>query len=95
MKTPSEFLYSLRIRSYGAPPKEGTRVSVLPGQLLRDEDGNLVGEARCDDVVSGTIVRVGAHWSDQPNGQSGWWVTVELDEAPTMHGRPLTPDEIS
>jgi len=26
--------------------------------------------------ISAVVIRIGAHWSDQPAGQSGWYVTV-------------------
>jgi hypothetical protein len=45
-------------------------------QPIYAESGELVGFAALDEPVRGRVTRIGAHWSDQPAGMSGYWVFV-------------------
>lgn len=49
-------------------------------QPLRDDDGNEIGAYQLDPPVPGIVERIGAHWSNQPEGRSGYWIRVKPTE---------------
>ncbi len=75
-------------------PAIGVLVEIEPELLLLDDDGQAIGTARCDSPVRARVVRIGAHWSDQPNGRSGYHVLLELTQPARADGRELTAREV-
>ena len=84
----------VQMRTHAGPPTIGSRLEIFP-RVRREIEGLGGFGALCDRPVRGTIIDVGAHWSDQPMGRAGWWVQVELDEVPTQNGRPVTQEELA
>lgn len=83
-----------QMRVYGDAPFPGTRVRVSPELIISDDDGGECGACALDQAeVTGTITRVGGHWSDQPHGRSGWYVLLAIDDELTLEGRPLRPSD--
>jgi len=69
--------WSQRFRTYSGPPEVGDRHVLEPMVPVTDPDtGEEVGQASAGDAVLAEVVKVGAHWSDQPRGMSGWWVRL-------------------
>lgn len=56
-------------------PQVGQRIPITE-QYLYDDEGNTVGTTWID-PVPGIVEKIGAHWSNQPEGRSGYWVYVE------------------
>ena len=50
----------------GEPPKIGER-------------RNIMVEGDNEMTLTGAIVEVGGHWSEQSRGMSGWWVKIEIE----------------
>lgn len=45
-------------------------------QPLRDGTGQIIGAYQLDPPEPGVVSEVGAHWSDQPAGRSGYWIRL-------------------
>ena len=68
-----------QLRCYRGCPSVGDRYDIVLEELIRDEDGEPLGTASTNyDPVPAVVTAVGSHWSDQPHGQSGWWVEFEF-----------------
>jgi len=57
-------------------PEVGQRVMIAE-EPIYDEEGNTIGTGWLDEPVPSRVARIGAHWSCQPEGRSGYWVLVE------------------
>jgi hypothetical protein len=71
----------VKLRRYDGPPEIGQAVTRSPEERVdfSDEIGGAslgTGEA----PRTGRVVEVGAHWSNQPTGESGWWALVDYGE---------------
>jgi hypothetical protein len=44
----------------------------------RDRVGDRVILDAEDRTISAVVIRIGAHWSSQPTGESGWYVTAAV-----------------
>jgi len=65
--------------STDAAPAIGATIEKIPEERTETPEGGFA--TRLDDlgVCTGRIIQVGAHWANQPEGRSGWWVLVEYD----------------
>lgn len=60
-----------------ARPQVGQRYEIVLHEAIRDEQGDVLGGSSAE-VVEGTVVAVGAHWSHQPAGESGWHARISF-----------------
>lgn len=88
-RTPDIRRVALQWRCYQGRPELGHCVT-LPAELeIVDEDGGCsYYDPRAEGLI-GTAVEIGAHWSDQPHGRSGWWVTYEVEVPASLRGERL------
>lgn len=63
----------------GDRPTIGSIIQIQPNELIRDRDGRKLAEGWTGHLVYAEIVSIGAHWSDQPHGQSGWHCELEFE----------------
>ena len=57
-------------------PNVGAKVRLYPSEIIT-YDGEIVGSVSSGHAVIATVMRIGAHWSDQPHGDSGYHLYCE------------------
>jgi hypothetical protein len=61
-------------------PKVGEPMDIHE-QPIRDDDGVEIGAYQLDPPSPGIVERIGAHWSCQLEGRSGYWMLLRPREA--------------
>lgn len=80
---------ALQKSCYGDRPELGHRVKLSAELEIVDKDGGCsYYDSRAEGLI-GTAIAIGAHWSDQPHGRSGWWVTYKVTVPKSLRGLQL------